>query len=181
MCPDVFRGPWGGSYCRDSPVQTVRKCSCAPGPNGQGGRVELNAGWGEGFGEGENKQILEIGKGKSWKKQNGKTLSDPLSDSALHMPTLAVNGPSCHLAVWGQLLTLSRETACYLTIKWAYEMSVIPHQFPMGEGKMEKETSANHRTPVNNSRGTPNGSQTTSVGHRDVCGCHWPSCLLRKI
>ncbi|XP_076407883.1 alanine--glyoxylate aminotransferase 2, mitochondrial isoform X1 [Peromyscus maniculatus bairdii] len=30
MCPDVFRGPWGGSYCRDSPVQTVRKCSCAP-------------------------------------------------------------------------------------------------------------------------------------------------------
>ncbi|CAO2592361.1 Alanine--glyoxylate aminotransferase 2, mitochondrial [Lemmus lemmus] len=36
MCPDVFRGPWGGSYCRDSPVQTVRKCSCAPGPNGSG-------------------------------------------------------------------------------------------------------------------------------------------------
>ncbi|XP_012577244.1 PREDICTED: alanine--glyoxylate aminotransferase 2, mitochondrial isoform X2 [Condylura cristata] len=31
MCPDVFRGPWGGSHCRDSPVQTVRKCSCAPG------------------------------------------------------------------------------------------------------------------------------------------------------
>ncbi|KAM9450639.1 alanine--glyoxylate aminotransferase 2, mitochondrial isoform 1-T2 [Clarias gariepinus] len=31
MCPDVFRGPWGGSYCRDSPVQTVRECSCSPG------------------------------------------------------------------------------------------------------------------------------------------------------
>ncbi|XP_072807298.1 alanine--glyoxylate aminotransferase 2, mitochondrial isoform X3 [Vicugna pacos] len=31
MCPDVFRGPWGGSHCRDSPVQTTRKCSCAPG------------------------------------------------------------------------------------------------------------------------------------------------------
>ncbi|XP_029420477.1 alanine--glyoxylate aminotransferase 2, mitochondrial isoform X3 [Nannospalax galili] len=30
MCPDVFRGPWGGSYCRDSPVQTIRKCSCVP-------------------------------------------------------------------------------------------------------------------------------------------------------
>ncbi|XP_021551822.1 alanine--glyoxylate aminotransferase 2, mitochondrial isoform X2 [Mirounga leonina] len=30
MCPDVFRGPWGGSHCRDSPVQTMRKCSCAP-------------------------------------------------------------------------------------------------------------------------------------------------------
>ncbi|XP_005078059.1 alanine--glyoxylate aminotransferase 2, mitochondrial isoform X2 [Mesocricetus auratus] len=30
MCPDIFRGPWGGSYCRDSPVQTVRKCSCSP-------------------------------------------------------------------------------------------------------------------------------------------------------
>ncbi|MCI4387013.1 hypothetical protein PGIGA_G00069240 [Pangasianodon gigas] len=30
MCPDVFRGPWGGSHCRDSPVQTVRECSCSP-------------------------------------------------------------------------------------------------------------------------------------------------------
>ncbi|XP_012413544.1 alanine--glyoxylate aminotransferase 2, mitochondrial isoform X2 [Trichechus manatus latirostris] len=29
MCPDVFRGPWGGSHCRDSPVQTIRKCNCA--------------------------------------------------------------------------------------------------------------------------------------------------------
>ncbi|XP_049623646.1 alanine--glyoxylate aminotransferase 2, mitochondrial [Suncus etruscus] len=31
MCPDVFHGPWGGSHCRDSPVQTIRKCSCTPG------------------------------------------------------------------------------------------------------------------------------------------------------
>ncbi|KAG8456734.1 hypothetical protein GDO86_002497 [Hymenochirus boettgeri] len=31
MCPDVFRGIWGGSHCRDSPVQTTRKCSCSPG------------------------------------------------------------------------------------------------------------------------------------------------------
>lgn len=31
MCPDVFRGPWGGSHCRDSPVQTIRDCSCAQG------------------------------------------------------------------------------------------------------------------------------------------------------
>ncbi|NXG43512.1 AGT2 aminotransferase, partial [Psilopogon haemacephalus] len=31
MLPDVFRGPWGGSHCRDSPVQTVRKCSCSEG------------------------------------------------------------------------------------------------------------------------------------------------------
>ncbi|KAM3939309.1 alanine--glyoxylate aminotransferase 2, mitochondrial [Leptodactylus fuscus] len=31
MCPDVFRGIWGGSYCRDSPVQTTRTCSCSPG------------------------------------------------------------------------------------------------------------------------------------------------------
>lgn len=38
MCPDVFHGPWGGSHCRDSPVQTIRKCSCAPGPNGYGVR-----------------------------------------------------------------------------------------------------------------------------------------------
>ncbi|XP_036740824.2 alanine--glyoxylate aminotransferase 2, mitochondrial isoform X2 [Manis pentadactyla] len=30
MCPDVFRGPWGGDRCRDSPVQTIRKCGCAP-------------------------------------------------------------------------------------------------------------------------------------------------------
>uniref|UniRef100_A0AAQ5ZP98 Alanine--glyoxylate aminotransferase 2, mitochondrial n=1 Tax=Amphiprion ocellaris TaxID=80972 RepID=A0AAQ5ZP98_AMPOC len=28
MCPDVFRGPWGGSHCRDSPIQTIRQCSC---------------------------------------------------------------------------------------------------------------------------------------------------------
>ncbi|XP_062409714.1 alanine--glyoxylate aminotransferase 2, mitochondrial [Sardina pilchardus] len=28
MCPDVFRGPWGGSHCRDSPIQTYRQCSC---------------------------------------------------------------------------------------------------------------------------------------------------------
>uniref|UniRef100_A0A7N8XUT2 Alanine--glyoxylate aminotransferase 2, mitochondrial n=1 Tax=Mastacembelus armatus TaxID=205130 RepID=A0A7N8XUT2_9TELE len=31
MCPDVFRGLWGGSHCRDSPVQTIRECSCAQG------------------------------------------------------------------------------------------------------------------------------------------------------
>ncbi|XP_070792053.1 alanine--glyoxylate aminotransferase 2, mitochondrial [Pituophis catenifer annectens] len=31
MLPDVFRGPWGGSHCRDSPVQTIRKCSCSSG------------------------------------------------------------------------------------------------------------------------------------------------------
>ncbi|XP_036614204.1 alanine--glyoxylate aminotransferase 2, mitochondrial isoform X1 [Trichosurus vulpecula] len=31
MCPDVFRGPWGGSQCRDSLVQTIRKCDCTPG------------------------------------------------------------------------------------------------------------------------------------------------------
>uniref|UniRef100_A0A7N6AN12 Alanine--glyoxylate aminotransferase 2, mitochondrial n=1 Tax=Anabas testudineus TaxID=64144 RepID=A0A7N6AN12_ANATE len=31
MCPDVFRGPWGGSHCRDSPVQTTRECSCSHG------------------------------------------------------------------------------------------------------------------------------------------------------
>uniref|UniRef100_A0A673YMK2 Alanine--glyoxylate aminotransferase 2, mitochondrial n=1 Tax=Salmo trutta TaxID=8032 RepID=A0A673YMK2_SALTR len=31
MCPDVFAGPWGGSNCRDSPVQTIRDCSCPQG------------------------------------------------------------------------------------------------------------------------------------------------------
>ncbi|XP_075444085.1 alanine--glyoxylate aminotransferase 2, mitochondrial isoform X2 [Ascaphus truei] len=31
MCPDVFRGIWGGSHCRDSPVQTIRACNCSPG------------------------------------------------------------------------------------------------------------------------------------------------------
>ncbi|KAG7269837.1 hypothetical protein CRUP_032360 [Coryphaenoides rupestris] len=31
MCPDVFRGPWGGSHCRDSPVQTTRPCHCPQG------------------------------------------------------------------------------------------------------------------------------------------------------
>ncbi|XP_045464050.1 alanine--glyoxylate aminotransferase 2, mitochondrial [Harmonia axyridis] len=28
MNPDVFRGPWGGSNCRDSVSQTSRECSC---------------------------------------------------------------------------------------------------------------------------------------------------------
>ncbi|XP_034048626.1 alanine--glyoxylate aminotransferase 2, mitochondrial-like [Thalassophryne amazonica] len=31
MCPDVFRGLWGGSHCRDSPVQTTRQCDCPQG------------------------------------------------------------------------------------------------------------------------------------------------------
>ncbi|XP_041041317.1 alanine--glyoxylate aminotransferase 2, mitochondrial-like [Carcharodon carcharias] len=30
MCPDVFQGLWGGSQCRDSPVQTLRSCNCSP-------------------------------------------------------------------------------------------------------------------------------------------------------
>lgn len=29
--PDVYRGLWGGANCRDSPVQTDRKCDCAEG------------------------------------------------------------------------------------------------------------------------------------------------------
>ncbi|XP_001607441.1 alanine--glyoxylate aminotransferase 2, mitochondrial [Nasonia vitripennis] len=28
--PDVYLGAWGGSNCRDSPIQTTRKCSCSP-------------------------------------------------------------------------------------------------------------------------------------------------------
>lgn len=28
MCPDVFKGIWGGKKCRDSPVQTHRSCEC---------------------------------------------------------------------------------------------------------------------------------------------------------
>lgn len=31
MCPDVFKGIWGGKKCRDSPVQTQRSCECKPG------------------------------------------------------------------------------------------------------------------------------------------------------
>ncbi|KAF7670422.1 hypothetical protein LDENG_00124710 [Lucifuga dentata] len=27
----TFRGPWGGSHCRDSPIQTTRECGCAQG------------------------------------------------------------------------------------------------------------------------------------------------------
>lgn len=30
MNPDVYQGWWGGRYCRDSPVQTDRTCSCSP-------------------------------------------------------------------------------------------------------------------------------------------------------
>jgi alanine-glyoxylate transaminase/(R)-3-amino-2-methylpropionate-pyruvate transaminase len=28
MCPDPYNGPWGGSKCRDSPIQTKRSCDC---------------------------------------------------------------------------------------------------------------------------------------------------------
>lgn len=28
MNPDVYKGIWGGSNCRDSPIQTNRKCNC---------------------------------------------------------------------------------------------------------------------------------------------------------
>lgn len=28
--PDPYRGEWGGSHCRDSPVQTDRSCGCPP-------------------------------------------------------------------------------------------------------------------------------------------------------
>lgn len=28
MNPDIYRGLWGGERCRDSPVQTDRKCNC---------------------------------------------------------------------------------------------------------------------------------------------------------
>lgn len=28
MNPDVYRGIWGGSKCRDSPIQTSRSCAC---------------------------------------------------------------------------------------------------------------------------------------------------------
>ncbi|XP_023230092.1 alanine--glyoxylate aminotransferase 2, mitochondrial-like [Centruroides sculpturatus] len=31
MNPDPYRGKWGGSHCRDSPVQTQKKCDCKPG------------------------------------------------------------------------------------------------------------------------------------------------------
>lgn len=31
MNPDPYKGPWGGSACRDSPVQTDRHCDCKPG------------------------------------------------------------------------------------------------------------------------------------------------------
>ncbi|EDW18804.2 alanine--glyoxylate aminotransferase 2, mitochondrial isoform X2 [Drosophila mojavensis] len=30
MNPDPYQGIWGGSACRDSPVQTTRSCSCPP-------------------------------------------------------------------------------------------------------------------------------------------------------
>lgn len=31
MCPDVFKGIWGGKKCRDSPAQTLRTCECGSG------------------------------------------------------------------------------------------------------------------------------------------------------
>lgn len=29
MCPDPYKGHWGGKYCRDSEVQTTRDCNCS--------------------------------------------------------------------------------------------------------------------------------------------------------
>lgn len=31
MCPDPYKGPWGGRNCRDSPVQPKRDCDCSKG------------------------------------------------------------------------------------------------------------------------------------------------------
>ena len=31
MNPDPYRGLFGGKFCRDSPVQVSRDCSCQPG------------------------------------------------------------------------------------------------------------------------------------------------------
>lgn len=31
ICPDPFKGPWGGKNCRDSLVQAKRECSCKAG------------------------------------------------------------------------------------------------------------------------------------------------------
>ena len=31
MCPNPYKGIWGGKHCRDSAVQTDRKCDCSPG------------------------------------------------------------------------------------------------------------------------------------------------------
>ena len=28
MNPDIYRGLWGGSNCRDSPIQADRSCDC---------------------------------------------------------------------------------------------------------------------------------------------------------
>jgi alanine-glyoxylate transaminase/(R)-3-amino-2-methylpropionate-pyruvate transaminase len=28
---DVYRGTWGGKHCRDSPIQSLRDCSCREG------------------------------------------------------------------------------------------------------------------------------------------------------
>merc|ERR1719427_2274500 len=30
MNPDPYQGEWGGSHCRDSPIQTDRSCACPP-------------------------------------------------------------------------------------------------------------------------------------------------------
>lgn len=149
---------------------------------GREDRAERWVGWGIWRrGKQANSGNWEREKLKETKRENTKWHPQWLSASHARSCCEWSQLPSGRVENASHLSDVSRETACYLTIKWAYEMSVILHQFPMGEGKMEKETSENHRTPVNNSRGTPNGSQTTSVGHRDVRGCHWPSCLLRKI
>lgn len=184
MCPDVFRGPWGGSYCRDSPVQTVRKCSCTPGWNGQGGRVEMNAGRGEGFGEGKNKQIREIGKGKSWKKQNEKILSDPPSvTQRFACPLLLLTVPA---AIWpcGDRFSRSQMEAEKQHVTWQlsgpmkWVWSFISSQWERGKWKRWHLQVTKHQST------SLEGPQMAAKQHLldmgAVRGCHWPSCLLRK-
>ena len=66
ICPDVYRGPWGGANCRDSIAQTQRTCDCSPGEREGVVRGEgVGRGWGgeggesKGDGEGGSKRDRE--------------------------------------------------------------------------------------------------------------------------
>lgn len=108
MCPDVFRGPWGGSHCRDSPVQTIRKCSCAPGPTGGDGGTWWKVRVGrEGHG-GRSGAIKSLG--ERLMQFRGKVGKETKLESKPSLSHFSCPRPLSHLAV-GKSTTCSHSPA----------------------------------------------------------------------
>lgn len=144
MCPDVFRGPWGGSYCRDSPVQTVRKCGCTPGQNGQGGRLHQRLGGVRDLEKGKTSKFRKLGKGKVERNKMRKYwMTPPLPRSVTQRfacPLLLLTVPA---AIWpcgdrfsrSQMEAEKQHVTWQLSgpMKWAW--SFISSQWERGKWK----------------------------------------------